>query len=144
MTDLSPLAHQAANRSAFIASRLAELDLDDTALATRLGCTLDDLTHLRLCSKPRPDHFREDIERIATHVHADKMELAHLIDPVEHLRQLLHEYGFTGKERNDRKHNALIFQQGEKRLNIHLPFLEKQTAKQVEGTVTYFMQECQQ
>jgi hypothetical protein len=83
MADLSNLARQAASRAGFVAYRLAEYqrtnNLDDTALATRLGCTLDDLTHLRLCGRPRSDHFSEDVARIARHVHADADALGRLL-----------------------------------------------------------------
>ncbi|EFH80256.1 hypothetical protein [Ktedonobacter racemifer] len=69
MADLSNLARQAASRPKFVAHMIAayqqEKHLDDAALVAQLGCSLDDLIHLRLCTLPRPDHFQEDIERIA-------------------------------------------------------------------------------
>lgn len=83
MADLSHLANQAASRPEFIASQLAayqqEKHLDDASLAAQLGCSLDDLTHLRLCARPRLDHFDEDVTRIAQHVHANRATLAHLL-----------------------------------------------------------------
>lgn len=39
--------------------------LDDQALATALGCSLDLLPEIRLCGAPRPDHFLDDIQQIA-------------------------------------------------------------------------------
>ncbi len=72
MADLSNLARQAATKPEFVAHRIAayqqEKHLDDAALAAQLGCSLDNLTHLRLCTLPRPDHVQEDTERIAIHV----------------------------------------------------------------------------
>jgi len=74
MADLSHLAHQAGSKPEFVAQRLAAYqqakNLDDAALVDQLGCSLDDLTHFRLCMLPRLNHFEEDVERIATHVHA--------------------------------------------------------------------------
>ena len=83
MADLSHLARLAANKPEFIASHLAayqqEKQRDDAALAAQLGCSLDDLTHLRLCKCPRLDHFDEDITRIAQHVHANWSALTSLL-----------------------------------------------------------------
>ncbi len=83
MANLSHLARQAASKPEFVASKLAayqqEKHLDDVALADQLGCSLDDLTHLRLCMLPRLDHFDENVERIASHVHAKADELAKIL-----------------------------------------------------------------
>jgi hypothetical protein len=54
-------------------------NLGDAALANQLGCSLDDLIHLRVCMLPRLDHFEEDVERIAEHVHADVVVLAQVL-----------------------------------------------------------------
>ena len=85
MADLSNLARQAAGKPEFIAHRLSayqqETHLDDVALASQLGCSLDDLTHLRLCAIPRPGHLQDDITRIATHVHVNADERG--VDPSE-------------------------------------------------------------
>ncbi len=62
---------------------------------------------------------------------------------LEQLYGFLKENGFTGTQRNDREHDGVIFQQGKKRLNVHLPFLERQTKEQVEGIALSFMRECQ-
>ncbi len=53
--------------------------LDDTALAAQIGCSPEDVTHLKLCDVPRPDHFEEDIRRIADHVHADAALLMQIL-----------------------------------------------------------------
>lgn len=83
MADLSNLARLAASKPEFVAHRLAayqqQMQCDDTDLAAQLGCSLEDLTHLRLCTLPRSDHFQEDIERIATHVHAKADELTKIL-----------------------------------------------------------------
>jgi hypothetical protein len=83
MADLSHLARQAASKPEFVASQLAVYqqtkNLDDAALANQLGCSLDDLPHLRLCMLPRLNHFEEDVERIASHIHADAVVLAQIL-----------------------------------------------------------------
>ncbi len=83
MADLSNLARQAEERPGFIASRLAAYQrakhLDDADLATQLDCSVDNLTHIRLCTLPRPDYFDEDVQRIAEHVHADPAALAQIL-----------------------------------------------------------------
>ena len=83
MADLSNLARQAASKPEFVAHRLAAYqqakNLDDADLAKQLGCSLDDLTHVRLCMLPRLDHFDGDVERIANHVHAKADELAMIL-----------------------------------------------------------------
>ncbi len=83
MADLSRLARQAASKPEFVAFKLAAYqqakNLDDATLANQLGCSFDDLTHLRLCMLPRLDHFEEDVERIATHVHANAVALAQVL-----------------------------------------------------------------
>ncbi len=83
MADLSHLARQAASKPEFVASHLAAYQqakyLDDAALVDQLGCELSDLTHLRLCMAPRDEHFQEDVERIANHVHANAKVLAQVL-----------------------------------------------------------------
>jgi len=83
MADLSKLARQAASKPEFVAQRLAAYqqakNFADAALAKQLGCSLDDLTHFRLCTRPRLDHFEEDVERIANHVHANAVVLAQIL-----------------------------------------------------------------
>ena len=83
MADLSNLARQAESRDMFVAHRIAAYQqahgLDDLALAAELGCEIADLTHLRLCSLPRSDHFQEDLRRIASHTHVDATKLAQIL-----------------------------------------------------------------
>jgi hypothetical protein len=77
--ELFHLANQAAARPGFVAHKLAEYQqakqIDDAALAKLLGCTLDDLTHLRLCSVPRTEAFEEDTATIAAHTHVTNVEV---------------------------------------------------------------------
>lgn len=56
--------------------------VDDPALAVRLECSQGDLLQLRLCEIPRREHFEEDVDRIAEHVHASKGTLAHLLKQI--------------------------------------------------------------
>ena len=83
MADLSNLARQAASKPEFVAHTLAlyqkAKNLDDATLAKQLDCSPDDLIHLCLCMLPRLDCFDEDIERIASHVHAKAEELKKLL-----------------------------------------------------------------
>lgn len=64
-------ADRAASRPAFLAFALARYaaaeQLDDTALAARLGCPPDVLAHVRLCRMPPadPDVFRAAVARIS-------------------------------------------------------------------------------
>ena len=58
--------------------------LDDEQLAEILRCEREALYRLALCERPRPaPHFREDVERIASYIHADLMQLAMLIRAAE-------------------------------------------------------------
>src|SRR4051812_17216616 len=65
------LADRVAVDPFFLSFALAEYaaaeQLDEAALAARLGITPDVLPHVRLCRSPRPDPdgFREDVVRIA-------------------------------------------------------------------------------
>jgi hypothetical protein len=61
----------------FLACALAEYArserLDDTRLAAHLSCSVDTLTHLRLCRMPREAAalFRQDVESIARRFSVD-------------------------------------------------------------------------
>lgn len=57
--------------------------LDDSQLATRLGCSMQTLLSVRLCRAPEAEsnRFLKDIRRIATVYHVDEAELA---DAVRH------------------------------------------------------------
>lgn len=70
--------------------------LDDEQLAALLGCEPAALSRLALCERPRPaPHFREDVERIATYIHADLMQLAMLIRAAESREALSKRLGET-------------------------------------------------
>ena len=83
MADLSNLARMAENRDGFIAGPLAAYqqvhNLDDHGLAAMLHCTVENITHLKLCKLPRPRHYDQDIARIAEHVHVDPAVLAQIL-----------------------------------------------------------------
>jgi hypothetical protein len=87
MTEYQPsfetLVRLAVEKGVLLASVLAryqqEHHIDDAQLSHRLDCTPDSLIHLKLCEVPRPDHFQEDIERIANHVHVKADELAKIL-----------------------------------------------------------------
>jgi hypothetical protein len=78
---LIPLAARVENDPFFLASALAlyarSEELDDPALAARLGCPVEQLPRLRLCRMPRTDPagFREDIAVLAGHFHLDELVL---------------------------------------------------------------------
>ena len=58
--------------------------LNDEQLAALLGCELAALPRLALCERPRSTpHFREDVERIASYIHADMLQLAMVIRAAE-------------------------------------------------------------
>jgi hypothetical protein len=70
--------------------------LDDQQLATLLKCELEALPRLALCEHPRPaPHFREDVERIASYIHADMLQLAMVIRAAEAREALSHRSGMT-------------------------------------------------
>jgi hypothetical protein len=83
MPDLSNLARQAASRSDLVASELAvyqlENGIDDAGLAVQLGCSVDDLARLRLCSLPRADHFWDDVTRVAEYTGVDAVKLGDIL-----------------------------------------------------------------
>jgi len=71
----------------FLAHPLAEYarsaDLDDAALAAKLGCAVADLTAVRLCRAPRPDNedFHADLTAVAERF---GLNLAALVAAVRH------------------------------------------------------------
>ncbi len=93
-TDLERLAQRIALDPDFLAAPLscyaASHKLDDAALALRLGCDRDTLTHLRLCRNPEPlpPRFWQDIERIASCFHLDPDILAEIVRFGQSLVQL--------------------------------------------------------
>jgi hypothetical protein len=77
-------------------------DLDDQQLAAGLGCSVDMLTRLALCERPRPaPHFREDVERIAHYIQADPMQLAMAIRAAES-REALRQRAGAAQDRVQR------------------------------------------
>jgi hypothetical protein len=82
---LEHMARRVADAPDFLACALAEFarseKLEDNNLATRLGCTLENLTHLRLCRMPRsePGLFWQDVEQIAGRYSADAEILAEVV-----------------------------------------------------------------
>jgi hypothetical protein len=68
--------------------------LDDQQLAAVLGCEPEAIPRLALCKRPRPaPHFREDVERIASFIHADMLQLAMLMRALESREALSHRPG---------------------------------------------------
>jgi hypothetical protein len=69
MSPLERLAARCASIPSFLAHPLAAYqrkhNLTDEALATVLGCTLDNLTRVRLCGLPRVESFAADCLLIA-------------------------------------------------------------------------------
>jgi len=84
-THLESLARRVQSDTFFLAAPLARYaesqQLNDEALAVRLGCDRDALTHLRLCRNPdpMPPHFWRDVERIAARFHVDPDQLAAIV-----------------------------------------------------------------
>jgi hypothetical protein len=82
---LAHLAERVAGAADFLAGALAEFArgerLDDAALAARLGCPVEILTHLRLCRMPRaqPPLFGQDVERIAARFSVNAEVLAEAV-----------------------------------------------------------------
>lgn len=80
---LDHLAARVATDPLFLANALAEYarseKLDDDGLAAALGCARTDLMRLRLCGAPRPDHFRADVDAIATHFDIDPNALTAIV-----------------------------------------------------------------
>lgn len=70
--------------------------LDDEQLAERLGCEIEAIARLALCERPRSGpHFREDVQRIATYIHADMLQLAMLIRALEAREAFSHQSSAT-------------------------------------------------
>jgi hypothetical protein len=82
---LEKLARRVQDDASFLAAALARYaaseQLDDAALAAKLGCDVPALTHLRLCGMPRPQapFFWQDVEAIATRFGADPDALAEAV-----------------------------------------------------------------
>jgi hypothetical protein len=92
---LEHLTRRVADAPDFLARALGEFarseKLDDAALADRLGCTVENLTHLRLCRMPgsQTGSFWQDIEQIAGRFALDPGVLAEAVrrgQSLHHLR----------------------------------------------------------
>jgi len=59
----------------------ASVQLDEAAVAAKLGCSLEILTDLRLCRMPRTKqpHFRQDVDAIAGRFGIDALVLAEVV-----------------------------------------------------------------
>lgn len=95
---LDRLAQLAQERPTLLAGPLQlykeQEGLEDQQLAAMLGCELEAIPRLALCERPRPaPHFREDVERIASYIHADMLQLAMLIRAAESREALSHRPG---------------------------------------------------
>jgi hypothetical protein len=102
MTDpLVSLARRAEREPFLLASALADYarseELDHAALAARLGCTVEQLTLVRLCRTPRSDpaDFRADVEVIAGHYHLDE---GVLVEAVKRSRVMRRTQGASATE----------------------------------------------
>lgn len=91
---LDAFARRLAADPAFLASALADYarseDLDEPELADALGCSVDILTRLRLCLRPRSDRFEADVQEIATRFGVDADALTKMVrraDVLAGLRQ---------------------------------------------------------
>src|SRR5579859_6599133 len=72
--------------------------LNDQQLAARLGCSIEALSRLALCERPRSaPHFREDVERIAHYIQADMVQLAMVIRAAES-REALRQHTATTQD----------------------------------------------
>ena len=70
--------------------------LTQQQLAEQLGCEIEAVARLALCERPRPvPHFRKDVERIATYIHADMLQLAMLIRAFEAREAFSHQSSAT-------------------------------------------------
>jgi hypothetical protein len=87
-TPLERLAQRAATDPFFLGYRLAAYaqlhDLNDAALAARLGCTPELLPTIRLCRAPRMDplSFREDVLCVAEKFGLNRQKLAEAAKPL--------------------------------------------------------------
>src|SRR6266496_912368 len=134
---LARLAKLARARREFLASLLAvyqeQKKLDDQQLAEFLGCNVEALTHLALCQRPRPfPDFRHDIERIASHVQANPLQLAKLIrtaESLEDIREVLD--GMRAPTREERLDGVLA--------NVHIGIKGHLMERPDEGVPTNFI-----
>ena len=85
MDHLKRLAKRVTDDPFFLASVLDAYakseQMDDSQLASRLGCSVASLTHLRLCRNPKPEppHFWQDVQAISSRFHANADALAEVV-----------------------------------------------------------------
>jgi hypothetical protein len=112
---LQHLANRVACDPFFLAHSLAEFArserLDDVALATRLGCRVEDLALIRLCRAPRtgPPGFRADLATIAARFGLDPAELTAAVrhgQGLATLRAAPHSEGVPGTLLAARDHDT--------------------------------------
>ncbi len=69
---------------AWVLARYREVeDTDDALIAITLGIDVARVPHLALCSRPRAELFRTDIETIAEHIGMDPLALAEVVRRVD-------------------------------------------------------------
>jgi hypothetical protein len=113
---LEHLAERVADAPDFLACALAQYarseQLEDAALAARLGCTAETLTHLRICRMPRGHAplFWQDVEKIAGRFSVDADQLAEIVRRGQSLMSLrkvndgrIQEPGFLLAARDDER-----------------------------------------
>ena len=92
MGPLDSIAARASREPFFLGSLLDRLaraeQLDEAALAERLGCDPVQLPRLRLCRTPLPDRFREDVTRIAEAFRIESARLAAFVQAATVLERL--------------------------------------------------------
>ena len=111
---LAHLAERVAGAPDFLACALAEYarseHLEDAGMAARLGCSVETITHLRLCRMPRGQTslFWQDVERIAARFSVNAEMLAEVVRRGQSLINLRHveigrnqEPGFLFAARDD-------------------------------------------
>lgn len=83
LSRLERVAQRAASRPFFVASALARYQerhqLADLQLAQQLGGAVEDLCRLYLCRMPGPEHFQQDVQKIAEHAQVDAARLVRLL-----------------------------------------------------------------
>ena len=113
---IETLAKRVQNDPFFLASALSDYaqseGLNDLGLASKLGCSLEVLSPLRLCRRPRqePTSFRQDVEQITSRFGLKPNVLAEVVRRSDVLSTL--RRGKTGEAgllmaARDRSHKTL-------------------------------------
>ena len=83
--NLEHLARRVADDPFFLAAPVSRYQraegVDEAALAARLRCPVETLTHVRLCRNPFPDapRFWQDVQKIAARFDLDAKALAEIV-----------------------------------------------------------------